>query len=197
VETTKEITVLVSAIAELDGVANREIILAQPAPTESEAEAFYFLECVLVFSWFHSNEERLTHIIGGSGIPVAMTDSGRLIAFNGTDFPYWTETTSSLAREFSMMCTTISRSTARLDCRQRGRQQSSQARRAGVEGRHRSPGKPPAEDPVGTPSRGGRQRGGGILNSLNLSYLAATPPNRDVNGRLSVGSSDESAGLEW
>ena len=94
------ITSLVGALVELDGVANREIIIEQALPTKTESGANYFLECVAMAAWFHTNEEPLVRMVGGTGIPVGITKSGRLIAFDGSDFPHWSDRMAEIAREF-------------------------------------------------------------------------------------------------
>jgi len=94
-------TALVAALVDLEGVGDRFILVEQALPTDSEPEAMYFLECILMAAWFHSNEEPLVKMIGGTGIPVGQTESGRIIAFDGSDFPHWREYTVPLANEFN------------------------------------------------------------------------------------------------
>ena len=94
-------TALVAALVDLEGVGDRHILVEQALPTYSEPEAMYFLECILMAAWFHSNEEPLMKMIGGTGIPVGQTESGRIIAFDGSDFSHWREYTVSLANEFN------------------------------------------------------------------------------------------------
>jgi len=93
-------TLIVSSLEEMDGVADRPLVIEQAALLESESEAVFFAESVMLASWFHTDQTPLERMVFATLIPVGMTADGRLIAFTAADDAYWTRTAATAAVEF-------------------------------------------------------------------------------------------------
>ena len=92
---------LIAAVLDMDNVANRIVVIGQAMPTETEPEALFFFESVVMASWFHTTHTPLLSMISGTGLPAALTSDDRLVVFAAADFPQQTEFLSGVAREMT------------------------------------------------------------------------------------------------
>ena len=92
-------TAMVAAIAELEGVEDRLVILDQALTAESYVDALFFLESTAMAIWYHSNQQPLSAMLHETGLPAALTQDGRVVVFAAIDFPHWSEELAALMRE--------------------------------------------------------------------------------------------------
>ena len=69
----------------------------------------FFAESLMMAHWFHVNLAPAERMLGGTLIPVVLTQDGRVIAFAASDFEYWTKLTGPIAAEFNQQYKDISR----------------------------------------------------------------------------------------
>jgi hypothetical protein len=84
-------TFLVRLLLSMEGVSGTMSVLDVAVEAESEAEARYFLNGVLLIIWFHKNEVPVERVFAQSGLPQVVTTDGRQIAFAPVDYLYWGE----------------------------------------------------------------------------------------------------------
>jgi len=99
--TPSVMTLIVTALESMKDVQDRRYVIEQASLLQSETEALFFAECVLMAQWFHDNEARLEQMLLETYIPVAMTVDGRVIAFSAADYAYWDKLNASIANEFT------------------------------------------------------------------------------------------------
>jgi hypothetical protein len=94
-------TLLIGALAEMNDVAERHMVIEQATTLKYEPEALFFVECVVMANWFHTTQSPLDHMVGGTGIPAAVTKDGRLVVFSGADSASWTREAATVAVDFT------------------------------------------------------------------------------------------------
>jgi hypothetical protein len=67
---------------------------------ETDAEAVFFAESVMMADWYNDNEAALTEWVPGTLVPVALSDNNKLLAFSAADYVYWTPSEEVFIREF-------------------------------------------------------------------------------------------------
>ena len=102
-------TLIVELLESMAGVEDRNIVIEQASLLQTDAEAAFFAESLMMAEWFHANEVPAARMLGGTLIPVILTTDGRVIAFAASDFEYWTETTAPIAAEFNRQYKNVSR----------------------------------------------------------------------------------------
>ena len=102
--TPSRMTLLVGTLHAMEGVENRAEVVVQALDLEDESTTLWFIESVIMAAWFHANQEPLVRMVGGTGVPAAMSEDGRLIAFSGLDFAKWTPDVAPDVREFTAAC---------------------------------------------------------------------------------------------
>jgi len=102
-------TLLIELLEAMTGVEDRVIVIQQASLLQTDAEAAFFAESLMMAQWFHANEVPAARMLGGTLIPVILTTDGRVIAFSASDFEYWTEMTAPIAAEFTRQYQDISR----------------------------------------------------------------------------------------
>ena len=99
--TPTTMTAIVGALAEMEGVADRRVVIEEALSIASEADALFLVESLLLAGHFHSTEAKLARFVPGTGVPVAVTADGRLVAFTAVDYSCWSREIAPLARSFS------------------------------------------------------------------------------------------------
>ena len=94
-------TFLVTALLEMEGVEDREVVLEQALSLESESEILFFIESVVMMNWYHQAYVPMTRMVWGTGIPVALSEDGRLMVFSGSDFADWTDENEDTIVDFT------------------------------------------------------------------------------------------------
>ena len=84
-------TRFVSALADLEGVADRAVAVELAAAVESEEGALYQLGTAVMLGWLHGGEAPLARLAPVRVIPAALTADGRLAVAGPMDHTVWTE----------------------------------------------------------------------------------------------------------
>ena len=101
-------TLIIELLVAMPNVEDRNIVIAQAVLLETDAEAVFFAECMMMTEWFHANQAPVARMLGGTPIPVVLTTDGLVVAFSASDFEYWTENTEQIAAEFDQQYCSIS-----------------------------------------------------------------------------------------
>jgi hypothetical protein len=84
------LTMMLETLKELEGVEGPLNVIDQLILLETDAEAVFFAECLLMADWYNDNEAALTEWVPGTLVPVVLAANNKLVAFSATDFVYWT-----------------------------------------------------------------------------------------------------------
>jgi DNA-binding transcriptional regulator YhcF (GntR family) len=102
-------TLFIELLEAMTGVGDRAIVIEQASRLQTDAEAAFFAESLLMAHWFHINQTPAARMLGGTLIPVILTTDGRVIAFSASDYEYWTQLTAPIAVEFDQQYRKVSR----------------------------------------------------------------------------------------
>ena len=102
-------TLFIELLEAMTGTEDRAIVIKQASLLQTDAEAAFFAESLMMAHWFHVNQAPAARMLGGTLIPVIHTNDGRVIAFSASDYEYWTELTAPIAVEFNQQYQGISR----------------------------------------------------------------------------------------
>ena len=94
-------TFLVSALLQMEDVEDREVALEQALSLESESEVLFFIEGIVMMSWYHQTFVPMDRMVWGTGIPVALSEDGRVMVFTGADFADWTDENEQIIVDFT------------------------------------------------------------------------------------------------
>jgi hypothetical protein len=94
-------TLVIAMLDSIEGAKGRDIVIEQAIQLESESEALFFLESVMLAEWYHREQKPLKAFVPNTLIPVAISESDDLVAFTAADYIYWTEETAAVSREFT------------------------------------------------------------------------------------------------
>lgn len=94
-------TLMVETLNALDGVEGRHFVIDQAILLETEAEAIWFAESLLMAQWFHENEASIEKMLFDTLVPVALTQDGRVIVFSAADLALWTEHDAEVSAGFT------------------------------------------------------------------------------------------------
>lgn len=106
--TQSMMTLIVKALASMPGVKDRRYVIGQAALLETEVQALFFTECVMLAHWFHHMQKPLKRMLLETLIPVGLSVDGRVIAFSAADYAYWDQLNESIAGEFTQKYTKYS-----------------------------------------------------------------------------------------
>lgn len=95
------VTVMIEALNELEGVDDRSVVIDQALLLDTESEAIWFAECLLMAQWFHQNEAPIAKMLPDTLVPVALTKDQRVIVFTAADSALWTEEAAKVSTEFT------------------------------------------------------------------------------------------------
>jgi len=84
-------TILLRFLLGMEGVRGTMSVLDVAVEAESEAEARYFVQSVLLMVWFHEYEVPIERVFAESHLPQVVTTDGRQIAFAPLDYLFWGE----------------------------------------------------------------------------------------------------------
>jgi hypothetical protein len=102
-------TLFIELLEAMTSTEDRAIVIEQASLLQTDAEAAFFAESLMMAHWFHTNQAPAARMLGGTLIPVIQTRDGRVIAFSASDYEYWTELTAPIAAEFNQQYQSISR----------------------------------------------------------------------------------------
>ena len=97
------LTLMIQILQEMVGVEGRINVVDQLILLETEAEAVFFAESLLMADWYKDNESPLAEMLPGTLVPVVLTLDGKLIVFTAADYAYWTPKQASVAVEFTQL----------------------------------------------------------------------------------------------
>ena len=97
------LTLMIQILQEMVGVEGRIDVVDQLILLETEAEAVFFAESLLMADWYKDNESPLAEMLPGTLVPVVLTMDGKVIAFTAADYAYWTPKQASIAAEFTQL----------------------------------------------------------------------------------------------
>ena len=97
------LTLMIETLKQLEDVEGPLNVIDQMILLETDAEAVFFSECLLMADWYNDNEAALTEWVPGTLVPVALTANNKLIAFSAADFAYWTPDQKALILDFDEM----------------------------------------------------------------------------------------------
>jgi hypothetical protein len=95
------LTMMLETLREMESLEGRINVINQLIMLESDAEAVFFGECLLMAGWYNDNEALLAKMLPGTLIPVALTAAGKVIAFSAADFAYWTPDQATTVVQFT------------------------------------------------------------------------------------------------
>jgi len=84
------LTTMLETLKSMENVGGHLNVVDQMILLETDAEAVFFAECLLMADWYNQNESPLVEMLPGTLIPVALTADKKVIAFSAADFAYWT-----------------------------------------------------------------------------------------------------------
>jgi hypothetical protein len=94
-------TLIVETLKDLDGVKDQALVIEQAILLETESEAIWFAESLMMAQWFHENDSPIEKMLPDTLVPVALTKDGRVIVFTSADLALWTEETAEVTAEFN------------------------------------------------------------------------------------------------
>ena len=92
---------MIEILKKLEGIEGRLFVVEQATLLQTEAEAVWFAESLLMADWFHQNETPIAKMLPGTLVPVALTTDHRVIVFSATDYAYWTQETAAILDDFT------------------------------------------------------------------------------------------------
>lgn len=84
-------TILIEAVIQLENVKDRNIIIELATTRETEDFARFYLETVVLMTWFHSQKGKLSEIKSFGELPYFIDQKGRLILLLPVDYLFWTK----------------------------------------------------------------------------------------------------------
>lgn len=84
-------TMLIAAMANLEGAEQRAIIIQQSLNAQSDTEARFLTESAVLLAWYHHNKSAIVAIGNELTIPVGIRADGGVVVLLAADNMYWTE----------------------------------------------------------------------------------------------------------
>lgn len=94
------LTLMLETLKVLENVQNPLNVVDQMILLETDAEAVFFAESVMMADWYNDNEAALIEWVPGTLVPVALSENNKLLAFSAADYVYWTPSEEVIIREF-------------------------------------------------------------------------------------------------
>jgi hypothetical protein len=98
-QTPTTITLLVGALAAMDGVEGRMAWIVKASEVDSRAGADFMVRAVNFLAAYHQKKKTFTSMVGGEHYPHALTTDATLIFAAPMDYIHWTEDLAALAAE--------------------------------------------------------------------------------------------------
>jgi len=94
-------TYLISAVLQLENVENRSILIELAYTKETEDFARFYLETVILMTWFDLQKEKLAEIRSFGELPYFIDQKGRLILLMPVDYLFWTKELAGMAADMT------------------------------------------------------------------------------------------------
>lgn len=94
-------TLLVDALARMDGVEGRAVLVKTAVRTESDDLAMYRQRQARMYAGYHAQVGAIERFVSVGGMPAAQTRDGKLVLAFPTDYVAWTETVARVAADLA------------------------------------------------------------------------------------------------
>ena len=94
-------TYLIGAVLQLENVNNRNILIELATTKETEDFARFYLETVILMTWFDSQKEKLSEIRSFGELPLFIDQKNRLILLMPVDYLFWTKELAGMAADMT------------------------------------------------------------------------------------------------
>lgn len=94
-------TYLIEAVLQLENVKNRNILIDLASTKDTEDFARFYLETVVLMTWFDGQKEKLAEIKSFGETPYSIDSKNRLILLLPVDYLFWTEKLAGKASEMT------------------------------------------------------------------------------------------------
>ncbi len=94
-------TYLIAAILQLENVKNRNILIELASTKDTEDFARFYLETVVLMTWFDSQKEKLSEVNSFGETPYSIDKKNRLILILPVDYLFWTEELAVMATKMT------------------------------------------------------------------------------------------------
>jgi len=94
-------TILIEAVIQLENVKGRNILIELATTKETEDFARFYLETVVLMTWFDSQKEKLSEIRSFGELPYFIDQNNRLILLLPVDYLFWTKELAGLAKNMT------------------------------------------------------------------------------------------------
>ena len=94
-------TYLIEAVLQLEDVKNRTLLIELASTKETTDFARFYLETVILMTWYDHNSEKLLEAKSFGEIPYSVDAKERLILLLPVDYLFWTEELAGKAKEMT------------------------------------------------------------------------------------------------
>jgi len=94
-------TYLIGAVLQLENVNNRNILIDLATTKETEDFARFYLETVILMTWFDSQKEKLSEVSSFGELPYFIDQKNRLILLMPVDYLFWTKELAGMAADMT------------------------------------------------------------------------------------------------
>jgi len=94
-------TYLIEAVIQLENVKDRNILIELATTKETEDFARFYLETVILMTWFDSQKEKLSEIRSFGELPYFIDQKIRLILLLPVDYLFWTKELAGMAADMT------------------------------------------------------------------------------------------------
>jgi hypothetical protein len=93
-------TILITALTNFENMPGLPSAIERIIESESELEARFLVETVVLLAWYHRNETPFDLMMTETRLPLALTKDHRLFAIFPVDYLFWTEGISTAVQGF-------------------------------------------------------------------------------------------------
>jgi hypothetical protein len=96
-------TLLIAAVADLEGAERRASIIQHSLNARSEIEARFFVESAVLLAWYHHNRTPIASVAIELTIPAGIRPDGSIVVLLAADRIYWNETIAAAAQRLTSL----------------------------------------------------------------------------------------------
>ena len=94
------LTLMIEILTSWEEADGRLNVIDQLILLETDAEAVFFAESLLIADWYNDHEVPIASVLPGTLIPVIQDANGKVVAFSALDYAYWTPDQEAQVKEF-------------------------------------------------------------------------------------------------
>jgi len=94
-------TYLIEAVLQLENVKNRSVLIELASTKETEDFARFYLETVILMTWFDGQKDKLSEIKSFGEIPYSIDSKNSLILLLPVDYLFWTKELGEKAQQMT------------------------------------------------------------------------------------------------